>query len=75
MSGSRRLAKPAATRLLVIQESPTRLTVGIQGEVWDGVAELGRIEIDVARYLDPRVSITVSRLDESRTGPVEVSVL
>jgi hypothetical protein len=51
-----------------------RLVVRIEAEVWDGLAEVRRIEIDLARHLDPRVSIRVLRHEESRTGPVEVSL-
>lgn len=61
-------------RIVADQESATRLTVRIEAELWDGMAEIGRIEIDVARHLDPRVSVRVLRLEESRTGPVEVSM-
>ena len=68
------IRESVTARLLVEQESPTRVTVRIRGEVWDGVEELGRIEVDLARHLDPRVSITVTRLGESRTGPIEVSL-
>jgi hypothetical protein len=35
---------------------------------------VGRVELDLARHLDRRVSITVLRLDERSTGPVEVSM-
>jgi hypothetical protein len=60
--------------LAVDQESSTRVRVIITGEAWGGVTLLGWIEIDLARALDQRVAITVSRLDNSRTGPVDVSV-
>lgn len=61
-------------KLVVEQESEARITVRIQATSWDGESEVGRIEIDLARHLDPRVSITVSRLDERRTGPIEMSM-
>lgn len=63
-----------ATHIVVEQVAPTRITLSIQGELWDGIAEIGRIEVDVAKHLDPRVSITVLELDRSKAGPVEVSV-
>ena len=63
-----------ATHIVAEQEVPTRITLSIQGELWDGFAEIGRIEIDVAKHLDRRVSITVLELDRSAAGPVEVSV-
>lgn len=63
-----------AARIVTEQESATRLTVRIERELWDGIAEIGRIEIDIARHLDPRVSIRVLRIEESCTGPVEVSM-
>ena len=62
------------TRLITEQENATRITVRIQGELWDGFAEVGRIDIDIAKHLDPRVSIMVLRLDDSHTGPVEVTM-
>ncbi len=61
-------------KLVVEQESEARITVRIQATSWDGETEVGRIEIDLARHLDPRVSITVSRLDERRTGSIEMSM-
>jgi len=61
-------------KLVVEQESEARITVRIQATSWDGESEVGRIEIDLAKHLDPRVSITVSRLDERRTGPIEMSM-
>jgi hypothetical protein len=62
-------------RIVAEQESATRLTLRIESERWDGVAEVGRIEIDVARHLDPRVSIRVLRLETTCNGqPVEVSL-
>ena len=61
-------------KLVVEQESEARITVRIQATSWDGASEVGRIEIDLAKHLDPRVSITVSRLDERRTGPIEMSM-
>jgi hypothetical protein len=64
----------SGARVVAEQESETRLVVGIERELWDGVTEVGRIEIDVARHLDPRVSIRVLRVDRSKTGPVEVSM-
>jgi hypothetical protein len=64
----------SSARIVAEQESATRLTLRIETERWDGVAEVGRIEVDVARHLDPRVSIRVLRLEPSGTGPVEVSV-
>ena len=63
-----------ATHIVAEQDVPTRVTLSIQGELWDGFAEIGRIEIDVAKHLDQRVSITVLALDRSKAGPVEVSV-
>lgn len=60
--------------ILVEQHSPTRVTFHILKEMWDGVAEVGRVEVDIAKHLDPRVSITVLRLDERSTGPVEVTM-
>lgn len=60
--------------IAVEQHSPTRVTFHILREMWDGVTEVGRVEVDIAKHLDPRVSITVLRLDERRTGPVEVSM-
>jgi len=62
------------SKLVVEQESEARITVRIQATSWDGASEVGRIEIDLAKHLDPRVSITVSRLDERRTGPIEMSM-
>ena len=59
-------------RLLVEQECSTRVAVLIQTTSWDGVFEVGRIEIDLAKHLDPRVSVTVIRMDEITTGPIEV---
>jgi hypothetical protein len=64
----------SATRIVAEQESATRLTMRIESERWDGVAEVGRIEIDVARHLDPRVSIRVLRLETNCTGAIEVSI-
>ena len=60
--------------IAVERHSPTRVTLRIYKEVWDGVAEVGRVELDLARHLDRRVSITVLRLDERSTGPIEVSM-
>ena len=60
--------------IAVEQHSPTRVTLRIYGEAWDGIVEVGRVEVDLARHLDRRVSITVLRLDERSTGPVEVSM-
>ena len=60
--------------IAVERHSPTRVTFRILKEVWDGVVEVGRVEVDIAKHLDPRVSITVLRLDERNTGPVEVTV-
>jgi hypothetical protein len=39
--------------------------------MWDGFTRIGRSEIDLAKYLDRRVSITVLELDRSKTGPLE----
>jgi hypothetical protein len=64
----------SGARILAEQESETRLVVLIERELWDGRAEVGSIEIDVARHLNPRVSIRVLRVDSSQTGPVEVSM-
>ena len=64
----------SGARVIAVQESETRLVVRIERELWGGAAEVGRIEIDVARHLDPRVSIRVLRVDSSQTGPVEVSM-
>ena len=61
-------------KLIVEQESEARVTVRIQTISWDGACEVGQIEIDLARHLDPRVSIRISRLDERSTGPIEVSM-
>ena len=63
-----------ATHIVAEQDVPTRVTLSIQGELWDGFAEIGRIEIDVSKHLDRRVSITVLELDRSMAGPVEVLV-
>ena len=63
-----------APGLTVEQHGATRVVFRIYRELWDGVAEVGRIEIDIAKHLDPRISITVLRLDEHKTGPVEVSM-
>ena len=41
----------SGARIVAEQESATRLTLQIEGERWDGVAEVGRLEIDVARHL------------------------
>jgi hypothetical protein len=60
--------------IAVEQHSPTRVTFRIFKEVWDGVVEVGRVEVDLAKHLDRRVSITVLRLDERSTGPIEVSM-
>ena len=38
----------------------------------DSLAEVGRVEVDVASHLDPRVSIRVHRLERSQTWPIEV---
>ena len=59
-------------RLLVEQECSTRVAVLIQMTSWDGALEVGRVEIDLAKHLDPRVSVTVIRMDEITTGPIEV---
>ena len=59
-------------KLVVEQESEARITVRIQTTLWDGVSEVGRIEIDLAKHLDPRVSVTVLRVDDTKTGPIEV---
>ncbi len=59
-------------RIVADQESATRLTVRIEAELWDGTADVGRIEVDLAKHLDPRISITVRRLDERSTGPIEI---
>jgi hypothetical protein len=56
------------------QHSPTRVAFRIYKQVWDGVVEVGRVEVDIAKHLDPRISITVQRLDERATGPVEISM-
>nr|MBA2371100.1 hypothetical protein [Chloroflexota bacterium] len=52
-----------ATHIVVEQDAPTRITLSIQGELWDGFAEIGRIEVDVVKRLDRRVSITVVEVD------------
>jgi hypothetical protein len=61
-------------RIVAEQESETRVVLRIEGRLWDGVAEVGRVELDVARHLDPRVSVRVVRADTSQTGPIEVSM-
>lgn len=61
-------------RIVAEQESETRIVFQIERELWDGVTEVGRIEVDVARHLDPRISIRVLRLEHAQTGPIEVSV-
>ena len=61
-------------RIVAEQESESRLVIRVERELWDGAAEVGRIEVDVARHLDPRVSIRVIRLDSGQTGPIEVSM-
>ncbi|MFO7572502.1 MAG: hypothetical protein R6W48_07890 [Gaiellaceae bacterium] len=61
-------------RIVAEQESDTRIVFRIERELWDGVAEVGRVEVDVARHLDPRVSIRVLRLEHAQTGPIEVSM-
>jgi len=63
-----------ATHIVAEQEVPTRITLRIQGELWDGFAEIGRIEVDVAKHLDRRVSITVVEVDKAALGQLEVSV-
>lgn len=63
-----------ATHIVAEQDVPTRVTLSIRGELWDGFAEIGRIEVDVAKHLDRRVSITVFELHRLEAGPVEVSV-
>ena len=63
-----------ATHIVAEQDAATRVTLSIVAELWDGFAEVGRIEVDIARHLDQRVSITVVELDRSRTGPVEISL-
>jgi hypothetical protein len=40
----------------------------------NGFEEIGAIEIDVARHLDARISIHVRRVNEQKTGRVEVSI-
>ena len=59
-------------KLVVEQDSESRITVRIQATTWDGASEVGRIEIDLAKHLDPRVSVTVIRVDDTQTGPIEV---
>jgi hypothetical protein len=61
-------------KLVVEQESEARITVRIQATTWDGTSEVGTIEIDLAKHLDPRVSVTVIRVDDDKTGPIEVSM-
>ena len=64
----------SAGKLVVEQNSESRITVRIQATSWDGASEVGRIEIDLAKHLDPRVSVTVIRVDDASTGPIEVSM-
>jgi hypothetical protein len=64
----------SAPGIAVERHGPTRVVFRIYREMWDGVAEVGRIEVDIAKHLDPRISITVLRLDVRKTGPVEVSM-
>ena len=64
----------SAGKLVVEQDSESRITVRIHATSWDGSSEVGRIEIDLAKHLDPRVSVAVTRVDDVRTGPIEVSM-
>jgi hypothetical protein len=45
----------SGAQIVAEQESATRPTSRIDSESWDGVAQVGRIEKDVARHLDRRV--------------------
>jgi hypothetical protein len=54
--------------IAVEQQGPTRVVFRIYREVWEGAVEVGRIEVDIAKRLDPRISITVRRLDQRKMG-------
>ena len=66
----------SGAQIVAEQESATRPpTSRIDSESWDGVAQVGRIEKDVARHLDPRVLIRVLlRLETELHGPGRVSI-
>ena len=65
----------SGAQIVAEQESATRPTSRIDSESWDGIAQVGRIEKDVARHLDPRVLIrALLRLEPScRPGRVSIA--
>jgi hypothetical protein len=40
----------------------------------DATSEVGRIEIDLAKHLDPRVFVTEIGVEDVRTEPIKVSM-